>query len=82
MIFLSKWFYDTSPDTALEQSTVVHCWRGLGLSSSQQWKKHGEHENLRGSDRRSVTPYVYKRCVLMSVCDIQALSGTYLKELV
>jgi hypothetical protein len=63
MIFLSKWFYDTSTRTALEQSTVVRCWRGLGLSSSQQWKKHSGHDNLRGSGRRSVTPYVYERCV-------------------
>jgi hypothetical protein len=55
------------PVLLLEQPAVVHCWRGLGLSSSQLWMKHDGHKDLCGSDRQSVTPYVHgeDRCIIV-----------------
>jgi hypothetical protein len=67
-LFLSKWFYDTFIDTTLEQPIVVHCWMGLGLSSSQLWRKHGGHEDLRDSEHLSVTPYVHGEDYCIIVC--------------
>jgi hypothetical protein len=63
-IHVSKWFCDTSTGAAQEQPTVVLLW-GMPLAS---WllalgEREG-HEDLRGSDRLSVIPYVHGRTEL------------------
>jgi hypothetical protein len=34
-------------------------------------KEHGGHENLRGSGRRSVIPYVHRRMRVVLQCSVQ-----------
>jgi hypothetical protein len=59
-----KWFCDTSTGAAQEQPVVV-LLRGRHLAS---WLlalgERGGHDDLRGSDRLSVIPYVYGRTEL------------------
>jgi hypothetical protein len=56
------------PALPLEQSAVIRYWRGLGLSSLQLWMKYGEHEDLCGSDRRSITSYIHGEDCCIVVC--------------
>jgi hypothetical protein len=44
-----------------KQSAVVLCLEGTLVSWLLVSDGHGEHNGLRGSVRRSVTPYVYGR---------------------
>jgi hypothetical protein len=44
-----------------EQPVVVLLLEGGLVSWSLAMDKHGGHEDLRGSDRRSVIPYVHRR---------------------
>jgi hypothetical protein len=39
-------------------------------------EEHGGHEDLRGSGRRSVIPYVHRGvcCIVVCVCVVQAVS--------
>jgi hypothetical protein len=61
---MSKWFCDTSIGAAQEQPTVV-LLRGRPLAS---WLlalgERGGHDDLCGSDRLSVIPYIYGRTEL------------------
>jgi hypothetical protein len=51
----------TLPSALLqEQPAVVLCLRGL-KSLGFAMDEHGEHQDLRGLDRRSVIPYVHGR---------------------
>jgi hypothetical protein len=55
-----KWFYDTfTGTTPREQPAVVLLLEGDLVSWSLGIDKRGGHEDLRGSDRRSVIPYVH-----------------------
>jgi hypothetical protein len=58
---MSKWFYDTSTGTApREQPAVVLLfWSGLRSHKVLVMREYGGHEDLRGSGRRSVIPYVH-----------------------
>jgi hypothetical protein len=57
---LSKWFYDTSTDTApREQPAVVLLLEGLRSHKVLVMRKYGGHEDLRGSGRRIVISYVH-----------------------
>jgi hypothetical protein len=57
---MSKWFYDTSTGTApRERSAVVLLLEGALVSWLLAMREYGGYEDLRGSDRRSVIPYVH-----------------------
>jgi hypothetical protein len=58
---VSKWFYDTFIGTAAEQPAVILYLERAFVSWLLARDEHGEHINLRGSDRWSVTPYVHRR---------------------
>jgi hypothetical protein len=46
------------------------------IAQTLAMEEHGGHENLRGSGRRSVIPYVHGRvcCIDVRVCAVQAVS--------
>jgi hypothetical protein len=57
---MSKWFYDTSTGAApREQSAVVLLLEGALVSWSLAMDKRGGYDDLRGSGRQSVIPYVH-----------------------
>jgi hypothetical protein len=56
-------FTTLPPASVLEQPAMVHCWSGLGLSSSKLGMMHSGHDDLHGSGGQSETPYAYGRCV-------------------
>jgi hypothetical protein len=58
---VSKWFCDTSTGAA---TGAAHCGSFVGralVSWSLAMDERGGHEDLRGSSRRSVIPYVHGR---------------------
>jgi hypothetical protein len=59
-----KWLYDTFTGIVLEQLIVAH-W-GLRSLEFELWMKHDGHEDLRGSGRWSVTPYINGSCVCIA----------------
>jgi hypothetical protein len=73
-----KWFYDTSTGAAQEQPTVV-LLRGRPLAF---WLlalgERGGHDDLRGSDRLSVIPYVHGRTELYCAQACLALAFPFL----
>jgi hypothetical protein len=55
-------------DCYKDSPTVVLCWSGL-KSLGLAMDKHSEHQDLHGSDRWSVIPYVHRRMrVLLLKC--------------
>jgi hypothetical protein len=50
--------------TLQEQPAVVLLLKGALVSCSLAMDEHDEHEDLRGSDHRSVIPYVHGRTEL------------------
>jgi hypothetical protein len=62
--WLSKWFYDTSTGAALEQPAVVLLWGRHLASWLLALGERSGHEDLGGSDRLSIIPYVYGRTEL------------------
>jgi hypothetical protein len=67
---MSKWFYDTSTGTATRAARCGSLLEGLRLSTLKQ-DGHGGHEDLRGSGRRSVIPYVHGESCCIAVCVVQ-----------
>jgi hypothetical protein len=63
---ISKWFYDTSTGTATRAARCGSLLERLRLSTLKQ-DGHSGHEDLRGSGRRSVIPYVHGDVVLLCV---------------
>jgi hypothetical protein len=61
---LLKWFYDTSTGAAIEQSVVVLLLDEALVSWSLAMDEYDGHEDLRGSGRWSVIPYVHRRTEL------------------
>jgi hypothetical protein len=60
LVWLLKWFYDTFIGTvSQEQLAVVLLLEGALISWLLAMREYGEHEDLRGSGRRSVIPYVH-----------------------
>jgi hypothetical protein len=54
---VSKWFYDTSTGAAIGAARCgSFVGGGFGLLVAREY---GGHEDLRGSGRRSVIPYVH-----------------------
>jgi hypothetical protein len=69
---MSKWFYDTFTGAA---TRAAHCGSFVGgvlVSSSLAMDEHGGHEDLRGSNRRSVILYAHERtelyCSSLPIC--------------
>jgi hypothetical protein len=58
-MILSKWFYDTSTGAATGAVRCGSFVRGALVTCLLAMRKYGGHEDLRGSDRRSVIPYVH-----------------------
>jgi hypothetical protein len=61
---MSKWFYDISTGAALEQPVVVLSWERPLASWLLALGERSGHEDLRGSGRLSVIPYVHGRTEL------------------
>jgi hypothetical protein len=61
---MSKWFYDTSTGAAQEQSAVVLLWRRYLASWLLALGEHGGDNDLHGSDRLSIIPYVHGKTEL------------------
>jgi hypothetical protein len=57
-------FATLPPELLQEQLVVVLLLERVLVSWSLAMDEHGGHENLRGSGRRSVIPYVYERTEL------------------
>jgi hypothetical protein len=56
---LSKWFYDTSTGAATGAARCGSFVGGALVSWLLAMREYGGHEDLRGSGRRSVIPYVH-----------------------
>jgi hypothetical protein len=65
---MSKWFYDTSTDTTRRIDCCGSLLVGLSSLEFELWRRHGGHEDLRGSGRQSVIPYVYGESYCITVC--------------
>jgi hypothetical protein len=61
---LLKWFCDTSTGTAIGAARCGFLLEGALVSWSLAMDERDGHEDLRGSDRRSVIPYVHGRMKL------------------
>jgi hypothetical protein len=61
---VSKWFYDTSTGAATGAAHCSFLLEGTLVPSLLAMDEHGGHEDLRGSGRWSVIPYVYGRTEL------------------
>jgi hypothetical protein len=61
---MSKWFCDTSTGVAIEQPEVVLLLEGTLVSWSLAMDECGEHDDLCGSGRMNVIPYVHRRTEL------------------
>jgi hypothetical protein len=61
---MSKWFYDTSTGAATRAARCGSFIGGVVVSWSLAMDERGGHEDLRGSSRRSVIPYVHERTEL------------------
>jgi hypothetical protein len=57
-------FVTLPPEPHLEQPAMVLLLEGALVSWSLAMDKRGGHENLRGSGRRSVIPYIHRRTKL------------------
>jgi hypothetical protein len=64
---MSKWFYDISTGAArlLEQTVVVLLLERALVSWLLAMDEYGGHEDLCGSGRRRVIPYIYRRTVVV-----------------
>jgi hypothetical protein len=58
---MSKWFYDTSTGAAIGAAQCGSFIGGALVSWSLAMDECGGHENLRGSGRYSIIPYVHGR---------------------
>jgi hypothetical protein len=65
---MSKWFYDTSTSTSTRAVRCGSLLEGLRSLRIELWRKYDEHEDLHGSGRRSVIPYIHKECCCIVVC--------------
>jgi hypothetical protein len=61
---MSKWFYDTSTSAATGVACCGFLLEGALVFWSLAMNERGGHEDLRGSGRRSVIPYVHGRTEL------------------
>jgi hypothetical protein len=61
---MSKWFYDTFTGAAQEQSAVVLLWGRYLASWLLALGEHGGDNDLHGSDRLSIIPYVHGKTEL------------------
>jgi hypothetical protein len=61
---ISKWFCDTFTGAAQEQPVVVLFWGRPLASWLLALGERGGHDDLRGSGRLSVIPYIYDRTEL------------------
>jgi hypothetical protein len=59
-----KWFYALPPVLLQEQPAVILLLDRVLVSWSLAMDERGGYEDLCGSDRRSVIPYVYRRTEL------------------
>jgi hypothetical protein len=62
---VSKWFYNIFTGNATGAVRYGSLSGGALISWLLVRDGHGEHNDLRGSDHRSVTPYVHKRRVVL-----------------
>jgi hypothetical protein len=56
---MSKWFYDTSTGTATRAARCSSLFGEAKVRLTLGHFSQGGHKDLRGSGRRSVTPYVH-----------------------
>jgi hypothetical protein len=65
---LSKLFYDTFTDTATKAAHYGSLLEGLRSLELVAMDEHGGHDDLRGLDRQSVTPYIHREYYCIVVC--------------
>jgi hypothetical protein len=56
---MSKWFYDTSTGAAIGAVPLWFFVGGAQIAVELAIREHGGHQDLRGSDRRSVILYAH-----------------------
>jgi hypothetical protein len=61
---MRKWFYEISTGVDTGALAVVLLLEGNLVSWSLAMDERGEHENLRGSNCRSIIPYVHGKTEL------------------
>jgi hypothetical protein len=61
MIYCRSGFTTLPPTPLPERPVVVLCLERAFVTWLLDRDGHGEHSGLRGSGRRSVTPYIYRR---------------------
>jgi hypothetical protein len=61
---MSKWFCDTSTSALQEQPVVVLLLEGALVSWLLGMHERSDHDDLRGSGRQSVIPYIHGRTEL------------------